>query len=323
MGDPKLSIVVITYNQKSTISEALDSILMQQHNYSYEIVIGDDYSVDGTRDILDKYKTKYPDIIKLVFNPENLGVIRNYFNTINHCSGEYIMQCAGDDWWLPGKIQTQIEYMDNHLHCGLSYTDAECVYCDECKSNTTIKGSKDNSFQTFVNWNVIPALTIVARKKLIDKYIGEISPQTRNWKMEDYPMWLWFSANTIIEYLPITTSCYRIVNGSVSHAKTYLSYLNFISSIYDIKNFYIDYYGARFELDKSLVQRLNLEETQIKYQKALLSRNYKSFKIARREMFKKSIFEFNGIRQLVKNCFLLSMPKVCISLLEKKYKKNI
>ena len=110
------SVAVITYNQEKYIAQTLDSIINQRHNYSYEIVVGDDCSSDGTREIVRQYAEKYPEIVKPIFNEKNLGIIKNYFNVISHCSGKYIMECAGDDFWLPGKVELQIPFYELQTH---------------------------------------------------------------------------------------------------------------------------------------------------------------------------------------------------------------
>ena len=125
MNTPLLSIAIITYNQEKYISQTLDSVLQQEHEYSYEIVIGEDCSSDGTRKIIEDYVEKYPDIIKPLYNIPNKGLIANYFNVLNHCSGKYIMECAGDDYWLPGKVQYQIDYMEKHPDIGMCYSKAK------------------------------------------------------------------------------------------------------------------------------------------------------------------------------------------------------
>ena len=60
------SVAVITYNQERYIAQTLDSILFQEHNYKYEIVVGEDCSTDNTRKIIEDYVLKYPDIIKKI-----------------------------------------------------------------------------------------------------------------------------------------------------------------------------------------------------------------------------------------------------------------
>ena len=125
MNDLMFSILVITYNQEKYIAKTLDSILSQEHDYKYEIVIGEDCSSDGTRAIIEAYANKYPLIIKPIYNNPNLGLIKNYFNTLAQCTGKYIMECAGDDWWLPGKVSFQIDYMEKHPDVGMCYGRAK------------------------------------------------------------------------------------------------------------------------------------------------------------------------------------------------------
>ena len=62
-----LSVCVRTYNQERFVSEALDSVLMQKTSFPFEIIVSDDCSKDGTRDVLREYQTKYPDRIRLIF----------------------------------------------------------------------------------------------------------------------------------------------------------------------------------------------------------------------------------------------------------------
>lgn len=69
MKEPKLSVSIITYQHEQYIGRAIESVLQQRVDFPYEIVIGDDYSTDGTREILRQYQQQYPDIIQLVMHP--------------------------------------------------------------------------------------------------------------------------------------------------------------------------------------------------------------------------------------------------------------
>ena len=79
--DIKLSVTVITYNQEMFIEETLDSIVNQDLNVPFEIVIGDDASTDRTPEIIKMYADKYPDLIKPIFRTKNLGHTGNYIET--------------------------------------------------------------------------------------------------------------------------------------------------------------------------------------------------------------------------------------------------
>ena len=68
---PEVSVFVPTYNHKSYIAQALDSIFMQEVSFSYEIIIHDDASTDGTTELVKEYENRYPDIIRCMYETTN------------------------------------------------------------------------------------------------------------------------------------------------------------------------------------------------------------------------------------------------------------
>ena len=115
----KISCHIITYNQKDYISKCIDGVLMQKVNFSMEIVIGDDKSTDGTREILINYANKYPDLIMLNLRDvrgEGIPGKQNFVSTLEMCKGEYISLCDGDDYWTdPLKLQKQVDFLEENL----------------------------------------------------------------------------------------------------------------------------------------------------------------------------------------------------------------
>lgn len=110
---PMVSIAVITYNHSKYIRNALNSILMQQVNFEYEIVVGDDCSPDDTQDILREYQTLYPDKFKMILRPKNIGPTKNYYDVIMQCTGKYIAYLEGDDYWTDeNKLQKQVDFLN-------------------------------------------------------------------------------------------------------------------------------------------------------------------------------------------------------------------
>ena len=104
----KLSVHILTYNSEAFISRCLNSIIGQQTNFPYEIVIGDDASTDKTVDIINSY-TNIQDKIKLKIHDSNLGVLNNFIDTLQRCNGKYIFDIAGDDWLSdPYALQTLV-----------------------------------------------------------------------------------------------------------------------------------------------------------------------------------------------------------------------
>ena len=120
---PIVSIHCITYNQQSYIAKALDSFLLQETDFPFEIVVHDDASTDKTADIIREYEAKYPQIIKPIYEIENQyskkdGSLNKIMNRA--CKGKYVAFCEGDDFWCDSrKLQMQFDAMENHPECSL------------------------------------------------------------------------------------------------------------------------------------------------------------------------------------------------------------
>lgn len=110
-----VSVCILTYYHEKYITQALESVLMQKTKYSYEIVVADDNSKDGTMDILKDYQLRYPDTIHIINNEKNVGIPRNIFNARCNCHGKYIIGLSGDDYWISErKIEIQCDFLENN-----------------------------------------------------------------------------------------------------------------------------------------------------------------------------------------------------------------
>ena len=95
-----LSVVVITYNHEKYLRKCLDSILMQEVDFDFEIIIGDDCSPDSTADIINDYHERYPDIVRPTLRSHNVGATRNQYDCFLQAKGKYIAILDGDDFKL-------------------------------------------------------------------------------------------------------------------------------------------------------------------------------------------------------------------------------
>lgn len=116
---PTVSVCCITYNHSKFIGQALESFLNQNTSFSYEILVYDDASNDGTRDILKEYELKYPQIIRVFYSSENQysqGVrLLNLRYNLPRARGKYIATCDGDDFWTdPLKLQKQVDFLESN-----------------------------------------------------------------------------------------------------------------------------------------------------------------------------------------------------------------
>ncbi len=115
MNSPLLSVCLITYNHGKYICPAIESVLMQKVNFTWELIIADDCSTDDTREILIAYQKKYPDFIKLILQEKNVGAAQNWMDLVVAPTSKYIAYLEGDDYWTnPNKLQMQIDFLEQH-----------------------------------------------------------------------------------------------------------------------------------------------------------------------------------------------------------------
>lgn len=109
-----LSITVPTYGQERYISQALDSILMQKTQYSFEVLVGEDASPDNTRKILKDYEKKYPGFFTMIYRDENMKG-KNSYDLMCRARGKYLITLEGDDFWTDeNKLEKQISFLESH-----------------------------------------------------------------------------------------------------------------------------------------------------------------------------------------------------------------
>ena len=124
----KLSVAMITYNHERFIAQALESVLEQQVNFEYEIVVGEDCSTDRTREILMDFHRRYPGRIVPLVRERNVGAMENFKQTLGACRGKYLAILEGDDYWkLRDKLQRQVDFLDAHPDFALCCSRTEMV----------------------------------------------------------------------------------------------------------------------------------------------------------------------------------------------------
>ncbi|GAB3856367.1 hypothetical protein GCM10028822_28650 [Hymenobacter terrigena] len=118
---PKVSVFMMTYNHAPYIKQALESVLDQRTDFAVQIVIGEDKSTDGTREIVADFARRYPNQIHALLHEKNVGASQNQLLVLRACSGEYIAILEGDDYWTdPNKLQKQVDFLDTNSDYAIS-----------------------------------------------------------------------------------------------------------------------------------------------------------------------------------------------------------
>lgn len=111
----KLSIIMLVYNHERFIAQALESVLMQKTDFEYELIIGEDCSSDGSREIIRSYEKRFEGKMKPLYRDKNLGMAGNLMDCLMRCTGQYIAVLEGDDFWTDDqKLQKQAAFLDEH-----------------------------------------------------------------------------------------------------------------------------------------------------------------------------------------------------------------
>ncbi|WP_029232350.1 glycosyltransferase [Butyrivibrio sp. VCB2006] len=138
-----VSVYMLTYYHEKYVRQAIESVLAQKTKYTYELVISDDYSQDGTRDILKEYAEKYPEIIRLNLNEENVGIPTNIYRARTMCRGRYITQLSGDDYWIrDDKLDIEVDFLEKHPEYIAALNAVELRMNNETKGYAIVPGDK-------------------------------------------------------------------------------------------------------------------------------------------------------------------------------------
>lgn len=179
---PMVSVIVSTYQHAPYIKECLDSILSQKAAFPFEIVLGEDESTDGTREICIEYANKYPDTIRLFLRSRKDVVYINGYATgrfnfmenLKAARGEYIAICPGDDYWTDSnKLEIQLAAMKSHPECDMSFHPAIERYTKGNKRDKIIKrrskGSKIfTAGEVILGGGFCPTAAIVMKREVLE-----------------------------------------------------------------------------------------------------------------------------------------------------------
>lgn len=144
-----VDIPMCAYRHEKYIEEAILGVVNQQTTFKYRLLIGEDCSPDGTRDIIKKYAAMYPDKILPFFHEKNIGAHANTQILFNACRAKYIALCDGDDYWTdPTKLQKQIDFLEKNADFSICFHQVKMVYADGSRE-PVYSGKKQKDISTF------------------------------------------------------------------------------------------------------------------------------------------------------------------------------
>ena len=250
MNEIRVSVSITTYNHEKYIQDCLQSVIDQECNFNFEIVVAEDCSTDETRKIVNRFSEEYPNIIKLIYQKQNVGLYKNTLDVLNACSSKYIATLDGDDCMLPGRLQKEFDFLECNQDVAMVFHNMQIIgeNINENTFNNSLheKGSVIN-LEDFVNgglahWgcsskmyrrNCLPAEGISCNLKCI----------------EDQHFHLQIARNGKIAYIPEVLGLYRKHKSGLSQ----LNKKNIECAVADLVFTYSD--ALRFGVTRKTVDK--------------------------------------------------------------------
>ena len=175
--DIQVSVCVVTYNQENYIAECLESLVTQQTSFKFEIIVGEDCSTDGTREIVQQYVEQYPNLIVPLFYEKNVGAVENVKRVYKAAKGKYIAHLDGDDMALPNKLQKQFNILENNSDCSICVHNMLAIDSEGNFSKRAFKCFPEKKY-TLLDMYLINPFFIHSSKMFINKineYIDQLN----------------------------------------------------------------------------------------------------------------------------------------------------
>ena len=234
----KVSVLVMTYNHANFIRQALDSVLMQRVSFPYEIIITEDFSSDGTREIIIEYQNNYPEIIRLSLSEKNLHSNEVVARGIETAQGQFIALLDGDDYWTsPYKLQKQVDFLDSHPECAICFHNALVISEDESREPWNWTPTDQKEFSTFDDiWmgNFIATGSTMFRRGLfgqVPEWYYSLRPMITDW-----PLHILNAEHGKIGYINETMSVYRYHSGGLYSSLSQDQKLEWTAEFYKVMN---------------------------------------------------------------------------------------
>ena len=237
--EPLVEINIAVYNHAPYLRAALDGVLNQKTTFPFRLLIGDDCSTDGSIEILKEYEKKYPDKVKVIYQPKNLGLKspdRNGIILLKKSTAKYIALLDGDDFWIsPNKLQEQISFLEANNDVVMSAHNSNMLFPD----GEIVALNRDNRYTKGPHEKVYSAEDYITRA-----FFQTSSMVFRREALGELPDWFAtaFGGDFFIVLLTVT--------------KGNIHYINDIMSVYRINPNSTSNYHSRFEIYKNFETHL-------------------------------------------------------------------
>jgi glycosyltransferase involved in cell wall biosynthesis len=255
-----IDVVVLTYNHEAFIEQNINSILSQKTDFSFNLLIADDCSTDGTRGLVEKWMAK-DDRVFLIPTKRNQGSVQNARNAMGFCQSDFLAFCEGDDYWLDDeKLQIQMNFLRENPSCGMVHGDVAYFYQAKNLLGGSVNKSKGVNFPSgkiFKDYLsddklFIYTASVLIKRELFIQCADYDLFQSKKWMAQDLPTWLELASQTEIGYIDRVFSAYRLADESASRSKNPEYLHRFHQSVFDVRFYFWDKYSGDVDVKQRL-----------------------------------------------------------------------
>lgn len=232
----KVTVLVSTYNHEKFIAQAINSVLMQETDFEYEIVIIEDCSTDDTRDIVINFRENHPYRIRLALAEKNYNDNRAWAREMSNARSEYVAFLDGDDYWIsPHKLQKQVDFLDAHPGCSICCHNATSFYEDGSQQAYDFNPPDQKEISTLDDlWtgNFIAGCSAMLRRGVV----GQFPDWFYAVKWADWALYLLWSLHGKIGYINELMGAYRIHNRGLWSGLSEIQQLEQVIEFYEEMN---------------------------------------------------------------------------------------
>jgi len=251
---PLVTIITSCYNHEKYLDDYFRGLLTQIYP-NIELILFDDGSPDASWSIIESYipklKARFHSLI--CERHENIGPLREKALAISKASGEFICMLDSDDYYLPDKIQKNVDYLSVHPEFGAVYGNYYDLTKEQKKSlhykQTNIMPS-GKIFDDLCRECFIKPVSACFRAELLHKYVNYKEYADKGYGIGDYPLFLNLAHHCEFGYIDKPLACYRHVEGSLSRSKDAEHWVDFTDRVFRITFDYMDIYSASTKLRK-------------------------------------------------------------------------
>lgn len=289
MVEPLVSVVVVSYNQASYITQNLDALKSQTYT-NWELIVADDSSKDNSVEIFKNWLVDNDASAKEIFHTKNTGLATVLNEALALCTGEYVKFIAADDYMHPACLEKSVRCLEEKgKEYGMVFTDTFCVdennnALDDIADYNKLGNILPEEFRKeLIKGNRIAALTVLMRTCVVK----ETGKYDSKFIIEDYFRWLKINEKYWIAYVPEKLAYYRLHGENISKTKAerISTECLMLQLMFDhtgilkerINHFFIDQYILRREGPIALMQLYNNYPFATKTLKFCISKNVPTF----------------------------------------------